>query len=114
MSAPYLLHVNAWNFFLKFDSSFTIGQQRAEYHMIYIYRSQVPTDRTGEINLLDDIANGANNGTQGNDAGVKYAVDTISEFPDPEIIKIFFILNSVEHEILNARKYKNIKKFGFF
>ena len=28
--------------------------------------------------------------------------------------KTFFILNSVEHEIFNARKYKNIKKFGFF
>ena len=26
----------------------------------------------------------------------------------------FFMLNSVEHEILNAHKYKNIKKFGFF
>ena len=24
------------------------------------------------------------------------------------------MLNSVEHEILNAHKYKNIKKFGFF
>ena len=28
--------------------------------------------------------------------------------------KTFFMLNSVEHEILNAHKYKNIKKFGFF
>ena len=28
--------------------------------------------------------------------------------------KTFFILNSVEHEILNAHKYKNIKKFSFF
>ena len=28
--------------------------------------------------------------------------------------KTFFKLNSVEHEILNAHKYKNIKKFGFF
>ena len=26
--------------------------------------------------------------------------------------KTFFILNSVEHEILNAHKYKNIKKLG--
>ena len=24
------------------------------------------------------------------------------------------MLNSIEHEILNAHKYKNIKKFGFF
>ena len=24
------------------------------------------------------------------------------------------MLNSAEHEILNAHKYKNIKKFGFF
>ena len=28
--------------------------------------------------------------------------------------KTFFVLNSVEHEILNAHKYKNIKKFGLF
>ena len=28
--------------------------------------------------------------------------------------KTFFMLNSVEHEILNAHKYKNIKKFGLF
>ena len=32
----------------------------------------------------------------------------------PEVIKLFFMLNSVEHEILNAHKYKNIKKFSFF
>ena len=28
--------------------------------------------------------------------------------------KTFFVLNSVEHEILNAHKYKDIKKFGLF
>ena len=28
--------------------------------------------------------------------------------------KTFFILNSAEHEILNARKDKDIKKFGIF
>ena len=27
---------------------------------------------------------------------------------------IFFVLNSAEHEILNAHTYKNIKKFSFF
>ena len=27
--------------------------------------------------------------------------------------KTFFVLNSVEHEILNAHRYKNIKKFSF-
>ena len=32
----------------------------------------------------------------------------------PRGYKTFFVLNSVEHEILNAHKYKNIKKFGFF
>ena len=32
----------------------------------------------------------------------------------PEVIKLFFMLNPVEYEILNAQKYKNIKKFGFF
>ena len=26
--------------------------------------------------------------------------------------KTFYMLNSVEHQILNAHKYKNIKKFG--
>ena len=26
--------------------------------------------------------------------------------------KTFFVLNSAEHEILNARKYKSIKKFS--
>ena len=28
--------------------------------------------------------------------------------------KTSFMLNSAEHEILNAHKYKNIKKFSFF
>ena len=28
--------------------------------------------------------------------------------------KTFFMLNLVEHEIVNAGKYKYIKKFGFF
>ena len=32
----------------------------------------------------------------------------------PRGYKTFFMLNSVEHEILNAHKYKNIWKFGFF
>ena len=32
----------------------------------------------------------------------------------PRDYKTFFVLNSVEHEILNAHKYKNIKKFGLF
>ena len=32
----------------------------------------------------------------------------------PRGYKTFFVLNSVEHEILNAHKYKNIKKFGHF
>ena len=31
----------------------------------------------------------------------------------PRGYKTFFMLNSVEHEILNAHKYKNIKKLGF-
>ena len=30
----------------------------------------------------------------------------------PRGYKAFFVLNSVEHEHLNAHKYKNIKKFG--
>ena len=33
----------------------------------------------------------------------------------PRGYKTFFMLNSVDHEInLNAHKYKDIKKFGFF
>ena len=32
----------------------------------------------------------------------------------PRGYKTFFMLNSVEHEILNAHKYKRIKKFGCF
>ena len=28
--------------------------------------------------------------------------------------KTFFMLDSVEREILNAHKYKNIKKFGLY
>ena len=32
----------------------------------------------------------------------------------PRGYKTFFMLNSVEHEILNAHKYKNIKKFSIF
>ena len=32
----------------------------------------------------------------------------------PRDYKTSFILNSVEQEILNAHKYKNIKKFSFF
>ena len=35
--------------------------------------------------------------------------------PDwPRGYKTFIILNSVEHEILNTHKFKNIKKFSFF
>ena len=30
--------------------------------------------------------------------------------PGPEIIKLFFVLSSVEHEILNAHKYQNISR----
>ena len=32
----------------------------------------------------------------------------------PEVIKLFFVLNSAEHKILNAHKYKKIKKFSIF
>ena len=32
----------------------------------------------------------------------------------PRGYKTFFMLNSVEHEILNAHKYENIKKFNNF
>ena len=32
----------------------------------------------------------------------------------PRGYKTFSMLNSAEHEILNAHKFKNMKKFGFF
>ena len=32
----------------------------------------------------------------------------------PRGYKIFFLLNSIDHEILKAHKYKNIKKLGLF
>ena len=32
----------------------------------------------------------------------------------PRGYKTFFMLVSLEHEILNARKYINIQKFGFY
>ena len=32
----------------------------------------------------------------------------------PRGYKTFFMLNSVEHKILNAHKYKNINKFSIF
>ena len=34
--------------------------------------------------------------------------------PTPEVMKLFFMLNSIEHKILNAHKYENIKKFTIF
>ena len=34
--------------------------------------------------------------------------------PGPDVIKLFFMLNSAEHEILNAQKYKTIKTLSFF
>ena len=33
--------------------------------------------------------------------------------PGPEVIKLLFMVNSIAHELLNAHKYKNFKKFGF-
>ena len=32
----------------------------------------------------------------------------------PKVIKLFFILNSVEHEILNAHKYKKYQAIRLF
>ena len=46
--------------------------------------------------------------------------EVIKVFPEvikvfPEVIKVFsYSFDSVEHEILSAHKYKNIKKLGFF
>ena len=46
-------------------------------------------------------------------ADIKYFNQT-GQMSRPRGYKTFFVLNSVEHEILNAHKYKNIKKFGIF
>ena len=40
-------------------------------------------------------------------------VSDLSLLTRPRGYKTFFVLNSTEHEILNAHKYKNIEKFGF-
>ena len=49
--------------------------------------------------------------------GTTFTVEKISACSGiqtgPQVIKLF-MLNSVEHEILNAPKCKNIKKFSFF
>ena len=44
---------------------------------------------------------------------LRQSVKTIKPKQAPNY-KTFFMLNLTEHEILNAHKYKNIKKFGFF
>ena len=38
----------------------------------------------------------------------------ILDSPGPEVIKLFFMFNSAKHDILNAHKYKNIKKLSIF
>ena len=43
-----------------------------------------------------------------NQCGLKYVITRARGY------KTFFMLNSAEHEILNARKYKNIKKLSIF
>ena len=43
-----------------------------------------------------------------------YNLFCLKSFNWPRGYKTFFVLNSVEHEILNAHKYKTIKKFGLF
>ena len=45
--------------------------------------------------------------------GVSHLI-TINAISWARSYKTFFILNSVEHEILNAHKFKNIKTFGLF
>ena len=34
--------------------------------------------------------------------------------PGTEVLNLFSMLNSAEHEVSNAHKYKNIKKFSCF
>ena len=42
------------------------------------------------------------------------AVDLTVIMTRPQGYKTFFMLTSVEHEILNGHKYKNIEKFSFY
>ena len=41
-------------------------------------------------------------------------VSSTSHGTGPEVIKLFSMLSSFQHEILNAHKYKNIKKLSIF
>ena len=34
--------------------------------------------------------------------------------PTPEVMKLFFMLNSIEHKILNAHKYEKSRNSAFF
>ena len=43
----------------------------------------------------------------------KLGNDPLFLYQAPRLVK-HSMLNSAEHEVLNAHKYKNIKKFGFF
>ena len=42
------------------------------------------------------------------------ASSAVNNWPWARGYKTFFVLNSVEHEISNAHKYKTIKKFSLF
>ena len=48
------------------------------------------------------------------DDGKVIMKDCVQWNPGPDVIKKMFMLNSAEHEISNAQKYKNIKKFRPF
>ena len=48
------------------------------------------------------------------DPGMQLLPMTLLRVSRPRDYKTFFILNSAEHEILNAYKYENIKKFSIF
>ena len=43
-----------------------------------------------------------------------WPMDVVMMMNWPQGYKTFSILNSIEHEILNAHKCKNIEKFSFF
>ena len=46
--------------------------------------------------------------------GDVYGSINFHQLSGPKVIKLFSMLSLVEHELLNAHKYKNIKKFNFF
>ena len=83
--------------------------------MLYFF----PRDVLGEIlDLIESVSEGFPTYSQSNFMHFLLMHKTSiisSRYSEnwPQGYKTFFVLNSIEHEILNAHKYINIKKFVF-